>query len=552
MGKDSHYSQPILKDFFQYLVEHFGAQKCVYVSMEGYENFEVSPDVVELELFSFATNPSGFTDKVNLLIYDNPVHFQDVRMDAIKDFGKYKRYREFDVVLRTISLISDQGVALMLTDPRGLSGYQGRNFQKDLRQYGWHVLGYIELPVTDSNTSFQPLLAIITKKQNKTVLIGSLFDSIDEIKTARFICELDKKDWKKTSYLRESSDFRGFRIEKIQNELQSLLNSQSSFQLERLGDFVNSTEIIRAVDEDFTIRTSDVLVSKNLLGKHLENFLVHGDEINFKIRFSILLSLTEKLLPSYLKRFMNSDLGRMILEVATDGNFAKTIRSKRLIDLEIPVPPIDIQHNFIRTFDSLEKLKREIITLEKELVYNPKNVDSVSDDVINLLSSIGRVNASDKIKSIIRTGENKMTEFKQTLSWDIKEKQKKKYIEDSSIRTIAGFLNAEGGTLLVGVHDSGEVKGVDYEIEKLHQGKNDKFLVYFNNLFNTRLRGKTVEVNWELETVDSKTILVVKVEKSPNPTWIDKDFYARTNPATVKLEGEDLHNYMKRRFKDNE
>ena len=43
------------------------------------------------------------------------------------------------------------------------------------------------------------------------------------------------------------------------------------------------------------------------------------------------------------------------------------------------------------------------------------------------------------------------------------------------MKTIAGFMNFNGGTLLVGINDSGEVTGLNNEIEKLWKDSRDSF-----------------------------------------------------------------------------
>jgi hypothetical protein len=62
---------------------------------------------------------------------------------------------------------------------------------------------------------------------------------------------------------------------------------------------------------------------------------------------------------------------------------------------------------------------------------------------------------------LIATGENDKLEFKATLRWNIHAERVGKEIEHETLKTIAAFLNSEGGTLLIGVSDSGEILGLD-------------------------------------------------------------------------------------------
>ena len=63
-------------------------------------------------------------------------------------------------------------------------------------------------------------------------------------------------------------------------------------------------------------------------------------------------------------------------------------------------------------------------------------------------------NVKTKLEKQISNGESKTLEFKETLSLDLKNQVKEKGIELSSLKTITGFLNSDGGDLLIGINDN--------------------------------------------------------------------------------------------------
>lgn len=65
------------------------------------------------------------------------------------------------------------------------------------------------------------------------------------------------------------------------------------------------------------------------------------------------------------------------------------------------------------------------------------------------------------IADLIAGGETRAVEFKSTLRMNLHTGQVDDKIQVSALKTIAGFLNAKGGTLLIGVADNGEVLGLD-------------------------------------------------------------------------------------------
>ena len=131
-----------------------------------------------------------------------------------------------------------------------------------------------------------------------------------------------------------------------------------------------------------------------------------------------------------------------------------------------------------------------------------------------------------------------------------KKQTKEKYIELSAFKTIVAFLNTEGGVLLVGVADDGNIPGIDIEIDKFHKGNTDKFLLHFKNSLKTRIGEEFYPyIEYKLVPVAENRVLVVKCKESKSPCYLDNsEFYVRTNPATDKLEGPKLVQYVKNHF----
>ena len=65
------------------------------------------------------------------------------------------------------------------------------------------------------------------------------------------------------------------------------------------------------------------------------------------------------------------------------------------------------------------------------------------------------------IQLLIKAGESKVVEFKSTGRKNLSTGAKDSAIEWSVVKTIAGFMNSHGGTLLVGVQDDGSVLGLE-------------------------------------------------------------------------------------------
>jgi len=156
---------------------------------------------------------------------------------------------------------------------------------------------------------------------------------------------------------------------------------------------------------------------------------------------------------------------------------------------------------------------------------------------------------SEEIKSLLEKGESNNLEFKSTLRTNLYTKKIDKNIEYSNLKTINAFLNSKGGILLIGISDSGEIVG----IEKDNFQNNDKFLLHFANIIKEKIGKENLHlVNFNLINIENKFILEVVCAKSKFPVFLKEDknenFYIRSGPASTKIEGKTLIEYINKNF----
>lgn len=161
---------------------------------------------------------------------------------------------------------------------------------------------------------------------------------------------------------------------------------------------------------------------------------------------------------------------------------------------------------------------------------------------------------------LIKKGEHKNLEFKSTLCYDLKENARKPHIEHSVLKTIAAFLNSEGGTLLIGVTDEGQIHGLEDDLKVLGSkgDPRDNFNKAFDNLISNNF-GREIHrlVHLTLEPIDGKLVAKVEVkEKAPEEVFlVNKDknsieeFYVRLNASSVALSGKEQSKYIKGHWK---
>lgn len=152
-------------------------------------------------------------------------------------------------------------------------------------------------------------------------------------------------------------------------------------------------------------------------------------------------------------------------------------------------------------------------------------------------------------KELIRRGENEFVEFKSTLRCNLHTMKTDKSIEHASLKSIAAFLNAQGGTLFIGIRDDGSALGI--EQDKFEN--DDKALLHITNIIKQTMGTKVLgNIHLSLEMIEGKKIIRVDCNPSPEPIYLDHQnevsFYVRSGPSTSKLKVNEIYNYVKNRF----
>ena len=157
----------------------------------------------------------------------------------------------------------------------------------------------------------------------------------------------------------------------------------------------------------------------------------------------------------------------------------------------------------------------------------------------------------EAILILIQEGESERLEFKSTLRTNLDTMETDKRMEKSVLKTIVAFLNTDGGNLLIGVDDEGEIIGADlYSFEN-----KDKMGLHLTNLISSKIGNSFLPyISFNLVDFDDKVIIRVKCDPCPLPVFY-KDgkieiYFVRSGPRTEELTGMTLIGYIKNREGD--
>ena len=178
---------------------------------------------------------------------------------------------------------------------------------------------------------------------------------------------------------------------------------------------------------------------------------------------------------------------------------------------------------------------------------------------LNKITATEETVAPVSLEDLIAEGESDELEFKSTLRWDVKEGRINKKLEEVIMKTVAAFANSQGGTLLIGVGDDGEVIGLEPDYHSLGGVDRDKFELHLRNLLNQQfgtgfVTSKVVvkfhEVEekevCQIETAAAKEPVIMKV-KDKNGQLTEK-FYARSGNSSQEIPLSEMNAYIKERF----
>jgi len=158
-------------------------------------------------------------------------------------------------------------------------------------------------------------------------------------------------------------------------------------------------------------------------------------------------------------------------------------------------------------------------------------------------------------EELLKHHESKTLEFKSTLRWNLREDRRDPTrVTFAVLKTIAAFLNTEGGDLLIGVADDKSAVGVEADrFESV-----DKYLLHLSHVIGAALGDRAGTcVDAQMETVQGKTICLVTCVRSPEPVFFkwrgledheDGDLFVRSGAQTVKLEPRSAAEYIKTRY----
>ena len=139
-----------------------------------------------------------------------------------------------------------------------------------------------------------------------------------------------------------------------------------------------------------------------------------------------------------------------------------------------------------------------------------------------VLDELRDIERTADLELLIAGGESTSLEFKQTMRWDTELQRRNADLLRACMKTVCAFLNSGGGTLLIGVADTGNLKGLEDDLQDFSDKKTvDGFELRFRDALSANLSPDPNQlVTLSFPYVNGVQICRVDVCPSPQPVFL--------------------------------
>ena len=513
-------------------------------SVQGWIYWDILNFKRNISIIDYNTNKLSNTD---FIFADLPINMGPKEK---YHFNKSKKvFKSWNILISLLENLSADGTLLVILPLSIMYSSSSPNLLKDLKKHGYHCNIILKTPEKiHPKTGISTYVLGFQKKITKRQFIAQIETDYDNETNnyKKIISNYNLKNNENfiNGFWEVRGEFISFSHYGFQNTLKKMSKYHKGSKDYKLSEIIIK-DGVRTISRGSFEDKKDAIYIKSI-GKIFVSY--EYGKIEKHQNYIQLIIDTKIISAKFLCLFYTSLIGIEILKSIKRGDIIKKIYKKDLISSMVKIPPLKEQKSFIDAHEKLTKLEDSIQSLKNELSLNPNTKNEVLLKWEELHSPFIKLTKTDEIRSLITTGENKRIEFKETLTLNTHTQKDDSRIEKTALKNIVAFLNSDGGTLLIGVADDGEIKGIkkDKFINK------DKYMLHFNNLIKDKIgAGYFNLINYELVEIDAKLVLVVQCKISKKPVYLnikgEEEYYIRTNPSAIQLQASKLISYVEER-----
>ena len=242
-------------------------------------------------------------------------------------------------------------------------------------------------------------------------------------------------------------------------------------------------------------------------------------------------------------KIVNEIANRAFLTAETNLRISNRLPEEYLPEVEERYPDA-LAHQFIPLDPTLWKVShyQDFLKARREIMTHKLN------EFMKSLVSAPEPTRARPITDLVNLGESLTLEFKSTLQWDVVRNQINKGLRHSVLKTIAAFLNTEGGTLIIGMGDTGEIYGLQDDLKGLDNSL-DRFAQLLSSLITDHLGPQFAYlIKVRFEELAGKQMCLLEIDKAPEPVFLTgsqgKEFYIRVGNTSRVLDAEQTVSFV--------
>lgn len=164
------------------------------------------------------------------------------------------------------------------------------------------------------------------------------------------------------------------------------------------------------------------------------------------------------------------------------------------------------------------------------------------------------------VEELLRSGESERVEFKSTARVNLHTGQRDDRMEQVIAKTVCAFLNGDGGTLVIGVDDTGSPLGLAADLATMKAPDLDRYELWLRDLLTTTM-GQNAAALARIEfpsVADAEgnpaLVCLLSCRPSPRPVYLEPakgavpEFWLRSGNSTRHLKVNEATEYVMHRW----
>ena len=507
-------------------------------------------------------------NKYDVITCDLPINNR--RFNPILDNYLGKDYNDkfnesHSIIYSALDKLKDDGILFAILEPSFMNSTPVKKVIEKYKKKGFFINGIIQTPIEYSKTchiGVRLLLVVFSKRKTNNLFICDLkydgdgfasnYNHVRIITDNFFDIDNESKIKNKSEILTGSwidpkmfTTFHQFK-ERVDIEIAEGILSKD-FKKIKLTDIAIINNGSSSKKSKFKENENAIYLSK-YSSKTYYNLKELQSLKNYKESSYVQIILNEKKYKNHLSIYFKSKHISKVLSSFRSGMTIPYMSFKRFkedMKVHVPIKEEVLERNN-KNFEKYIKYKKIITEIEHKISDFSSNLNEV-DSLMKKLGGSLNLTESEKILEKIKQGESKTLEFKSSFSKNQYTNKQDPELIKASLKNVVAFANTNGGTLLIGVDDDGNILGIENDFYK----NDDKYKLDFKNRLKDKIGSKIFGlIDYNILEVNSKLIFVVDIKKSDKAVFYEKkDFYVRNNPSCDKLLGNDMIEYIESRFK---